>query len=118
MIVEIEGAPPLLLNSRMHWRVAQKHKKDWYERVAIAVRGQVPEEPWVQARGIFTRYCGYKRPDKVNLASGFKWIEDALIREGIIVDDSPEHFDSSYRWEKASPREKRIRIEVFRTDLG
>ena len=117
VFVELKGAPPLLLNARMHWRVAQKQKKIWYELMAEALRGQVPEEPWVKSRGVFIRYCGYKAPDKVNLASGFKWVEDALTREGIIVDDSPDHFESSYRWEKASPSEKRISIEVFRSDV-
>lgn len=110
---EIPGAPPLLLNARGSWRTREKLRKQWYESVHYSIGRQRPKEPWPMALGIFTRFCGFREPDKVNLASGFKWIEDALVLARVIPDDNPDVLESYYLWEPASPLAKKIRVQLI-----
>ena len=84
---ELDGLPPLLLNSRLHWRKAHKLKREWYQRVAVAVQKQKPPVPCYKAAITFIRKSSV-RPDNTNLVSSFKWIEDGLTLAGVIFDDN------------------------------
>lgn len=111
--VEIPGAPPLLLNARLHWRDVNKGRKKWHKWTALALHGKVPPEPWERACIVFTRRTAANAaPDFENLASGFKWVLDAVVRAGVVVDDSPDHVELYYQWEKALPKRSSIRIQA------
>lgn len=111
--VEVPGAPPLLLNARLHWREIKRLKKKWYAWVHLALGQQVPPEPFRRACVRYVRYCGVRRPDRDNLVSGFKWIQDALVRSGVFVDDTEETLITMHEWFPASPLEKRVVIEIL-----
>jgi len=42
----------------------------------------------------------------------FKACVDALVKTGILVDDSPRHLTREYLWEKAPRGEGHVRIEI------
>lgn len=109
---EIPGAPPLLLNSRLHWRSVHRQRRDWKDWVRTALIGKIPDEPWDEALVVYTRCCGYREPDYDNLVSGFKWIQDAMVEAGLLTEDRRSNIESHYLWERATPKEKRIRVQV------
>jgi hypothetical protein len=110
--IEVPGAPPLLLNARLHWRSLQEKKSKWYEWTAMAVAAQVPPEPFERACVRYSRYCGFREPDYDNLVSGFKWIQDGLVRAGVLRGDEVRHLETHYEWHPASPKEKRVHIQI------
>ena len=102
---ELKGLPPLLLNSRGHWRKMHKLKKEWYLRVAGAVQRQKPPVPCYKAEIIFVRKSSVE-PDPDALAASFKWIADGLTLAGVIFDDNSSVIGHpTYRWSRA-PRGK------------
>lgn len=109
---EIPGAPPLLLNSRLPWRKLNKMKRQWEGWVHIALGRQGPSVPFDKVEVRYVRYCGYIQPDQDNLASGFKWIQDQLVRSGVVVDDKPTNLVAYHEWSPASPQAKRILVEI------
>jgi len=109
---ELEGAPPLLLNARLHWRSKNRQRSDWQERVMEAVKPMTPPAPFERAFVRYTRYCGFQEPDYDNLVSSWKWIQDALVRAGILTDDRRADIETHYDWEKARPADKRVRVQV------
>lgn len=109
---EIAGAPPLLLNARIHWRELRRQKAQWYSWVHIALGRQAPAEPFDRACVRFTRHCGTRRPDRDNLISGSKWIQDALVNEGVLLDDQEENLEAHHEWHAATKKAKRIHVQV------
>lgn len=110
--LELPGCPPLLLNSRLHWRTLHREKAKWYERVYYHARAIKPPAPWDFAEVRYTRFCGYVEPDHDNLVSGTKWIQDALVKAGLFVDDSPDHLLAKHAWARCAPRFKRVLVEI------
>jgi hypothetical protein len=109
---EIPGAPPLLLNSRQHHLALHREKKKWYGWVHIAIGRQAPPEPFERIAVAYVRHCGRTRPDRDNLVSGFKWIQDALVLSGLVVDDKEENIESHYDWVPASKAEKMVSVNI------
>lgn len=111
---EIRGdVPPLLLNSRMHWREVKAKKIVWYGLTLAAVRKQRPLVPFERALVVYTRHCGHKRPDRDNLVSSFKWIQDALVYAGVLAGDEDHQVDAVHDWQPASPKEKRVAVVIM-----
>ena len=54
--------------------------------------------------------------DRSNLYASVKAPEDALVRLGLLVDDSDAHCDLHVRWEKARRAEQGLRIELEGAD--
>lgn len=108
----LPGAPPLLLNSRLHWRKANKQKIAWYEVVRLATLRQIPKVPFEAGCIRYIRCCGNMEPDYDNLVSGFKWITDGLIRAGLFEDDTQRHLEIEYLWASATPKSKRIIVQM------
>lgn len=109
---EIPGAPPLLLNSRMHHMAKNRECKKWKHWVWRATIGKKPSEPLLVAAVTYERFCGYQEPDYDNLVSGFKWVQDGLVEAGILTDDRRGNIESEYVWHKAAPKDKRIRVTI------
>ena len=109
---ELSGLPPLLLNSRGHWRKMHKLKKEWYLRVAGAVQRQRPPVPCYKATIIFVRKSSVE-PDYTNLVSSFKWIEDGLTLAGVIFSDHPSCVGvPTYRWSRAARGKGSVFVSV------
>ena len=109
---EIPGAPPLLLNARLHWRSVHRQRGQWKSWVSTALLGRIPPEPFNHALVVYTRYCGYQEPDYDNLVSSWKWIQDAMVEVGLLGEDRRSNIEPMYLWEKATPKQKRVRIQV------
>lgn len=84
-------------------RWAYKHAREQYTaalRVAmrreIGPGGQLPRTP---KRVVITRYWAKRQRafDHANLVGGAKPLVDAMVRVGLLVDDSPEWFEGYYR---------------------
>jgi hypothetical protein len=115
---EIPDVPPLLLNSRLHWRSVHSKRTVWYGLVLGAVHKQRPPRPFERAAVRYLRMSGNKnqQPDHDNLVSSFKWIQDTLIYCGILAGDGPAHIEAVYDWQPA-PRKgktllKRVAVEI------
>jgi Holliday junction resolvase RusA-like endonuclease len=109
---ELPGAPPLLLNSRRHHMSLHREKKQWYGWVHIALGRQRPKEPFDRICVEYVRHCGYTRPDRDNLQSGFKWIQDALVLSGVVRDDTEDCIEAYHDWKKSSKKDKKITVRI------
>ena len=111
--IEIKGLPKSINQMRGHWRTFQNEAKKWKNAVAHAcVAAGRPDTPLTQAKITFVR-CSASQPDYDNLVHSFKSSLDGLREIGIISNDSHKEIGAStYRWEKASPRQGKIKIIV------
>lgn len=110
---EIPGAPPLLLNSRLHHMVKYRQSKKWYDWVHLALGRQIPAVPYPRAFIRYERHCGQQRPDQDNLVSGFKWVQDGLVLSGVIEEDREHNIETLHYWFPSSPKEKHIRVTLI-----
>ena len=97
--------------SGAHWGIHQNETKKWMRRIREETLCRRPKEPIEKAYVHFTR-CSTREPDYDNLVAGFKRVLDALIKCGLIVDDSPKHLVSKYTWEKAKRPNMFIEIHI------
>ncbi len=113
--IELEGVPPLNSADNRHWRIRQRDKEKWFEKIWAASWGKKPSSPLKAARVTIVR-CSSQVPDADNLHSACKFLLDALgVKHGcgIIEDDKPATIGMPIvRWEKASPKQSRTRIFV------
>jgi Holliday junction resolvase RusA-like endonuclease len=111
--LEIPGLPPLQsAGARSHWAKRWRENRDWSKRVAWATTGQRPPRPLDRARIVCTRYSPTE-PDYDNLVASFKAAGlDALVRAGVLRDDSPEVVTVAYAWAQAPRGQGHITIEV------
>ena len=114
IIFEIDALPKLpnkLLGA--HWRVRSSHAREWATRTWAATCKQRPREPWKTVRLILERHSS-SQPDHDGLVGSFKSVCDALVKCGIIEDDTPAHILSAeYLWIKAPAKRGKIRVQVF-----
>jgi len=110
---ELDGLPPMNSADGMHWRVRRKLRIDWEFRVDLACRGRKPETPLPKAQVKILRFSS-REPDFENLAQGGKFLLDGLVKCGVLEDDRPSVIGQPiYKWIKASPKQGKVRIEVF-----
>lgn len=81
---------------RMHWASKKRIRDRW----TTLIREQRPAK-WKPVKGhvIVTRHSS-REMDKDNLYASCKFVLDALVRAGVIADDSPEHITLDARWQK------------------
>lgn len=75
-----------------HWSRRHKTRKHWQQLIRVArLQARVFVVPhWEKAKLTIER-TGAQILDHDNLVAGTKFLTDALVREGIIEDDSPSH---------------------------
>lgn len=112
--IEIPGNPPILSNARMNWKKKMRLANEWYAQVHWTLKEHkaIPPEPFTHAVVHYTRYAPGRAPDQTNLPGSFKWVEDGLVKSGVLLDDSPDHVQNFYHWERSKQKDKRIRIQV------
>lgn len=93
------------------WQAKRRDAKKWQKWVGYCLMGKTPPKPLQRVRVTFTRYSSVQ-PDDDNLPTGFKAIRDALVNYGVVVDDSPQHFEGKYVWAHAPNGRGKIRIEI------
>lgn len=104
--------PPNRANAREHWRTTHRKKTAYYERADLAIEVQVPRSfRWVQERRtLTTTLYVWAKMDKGNAVARLKWLEDSLVRNGLLVDDSEEWLD--LRLPKQVIDRKNMRVEL------
>lgn len=115
--IEIPRLPKLNSSRRVHRWTEIKEKNLWTEEIAAATVGKRPPEPLKRAKVTYIRRSYGRDPDYDNLVGSWKHVQDALIRAGIIVDDTPAVIGQpEYLAEKASPKKGSIVIRVEEID--
>ena len=99
--------------SGKHWASLYKDKKAWSELVgysAMAAKTKARIKPFKQASVHFHISVGDNRPhDADNIISSLKPVLDALKGQ-LIEDDSIDHIDLSYSFDRVKPRQFNITV--------
>lgn len=114
--LKIGVLPTIITNgSQGSWLVKWKESKRWIKLVgdAVLTQGRPPPDPIMRVKLKLTRVsCAGRPPDIDNLASSFKYVLDALVKNAILVDDSPNHIiECSFHWARA-PNYKCQHIQI------
>lgn len=113
LFLELPGLPKTTnSNGRTHWAHQYKEAKKWRSEVAMQASLYRPLKPLTKAKAFFTRYSS-SSPDFDGLVSSFKHLQDGLIDAQIIVNDTMEVLDSTYKWTKIKPRMGYVTIEII-----
>lgn len=105
---------PKMPNSilRKHWSVVKKEKDKWHKLVRLFVNNKIPKEPLRKAKLTLVRHST-QEPDYDGLVGSFKWVIDALVESGVLIDDKYSVIgQSNYKWEKSKQKEQRIEVVV------
>jgi len=106
--------PPNRANARLHWVRAHQERK-FYEakvfKLLMWFKDELPKEPqeftYWQADFFISKLY-----DADNLVSLCKWPIDALVKGGIMKDDSPKH-----AWPKHFPTQTKCKKSEVRLEL-
>lgn len=99
-----------------HYRRKHAEMSTWVDRVALAVARHKPKAPLAKAYLKLIRHS-YVCPDPDGLVSGFKYVVDGLVKNGVLVDDKMSVIGMpDYRWEKAHQKKGFITVSVSETE--
>ncbi len=111
--------PPNRANAREHWRVTHRKKVEYYELAHNALLAQTwsPNAPWKRCRQTLnaTLYV-WAKMDQGNLVARLKWLEDSLVRYGILVDDNEKWLDLQMPKQVVDRKNMRVEIELTPCD--
>ncbi len=104
---------PKLPNSRSQksfWGL-HNEKKNWTNYIALATIGKRPDSPLKKSEITITR-CSSRICDLDNLYGSLKAPLDALVRLGMIIDDSPLAVSLFAKWKKTTATESKLIFEI------
>lgn len=112
-----EPTPSLNRTQRRHWTHGYALKKRWQKLVyhAYLETYRRVTEPLARARVTVTRFAPRPIRDRDNLYGGCKNLMDALVSNGLIIDDSSDHIDLHVRqgeWERGAVKRTHVLIEA------
>lgn len=114
----IDVLTPLNSARNKHWRVKQKEREAFALLVAASTLGARPDAP-LQRASVWCVRRSTARPDYDNLVESFKIVIDALVRCGVLADDSPEVIGvPSYSWQQSAGGPTGIEFEVASIAAG
>ena len=102
--------------NQMGWGkwVRTNESKKWHKLVGQTLLfHDKPKEPLKTAKAAFLRCAPGTPMDCDNLAGSFKYVRDALVKNGIIIDDKPAVLKAEYHQRKSKRKDKRIEVVVF-----
>jgi len=112
--IRVKGLPPSPnAIGRSHWTIQAKNKKEWGEKIEWLAKVIKPPRPYLRASVHFSICVGDKRrhdPDNL-LASVCKPSMDALVRAGVLVDDSIDNIELSFDFTREGERGFNIYVE-------
>ena len=111
----LPGLPKVTTNANSNWKARWVEAKKWKRAVEnTLVYGQlVPKEPFTKATLTLERFAFGRQPDADNLRSSFKHVVDALVKVGVIFDDSVDVIGEPVCiWHKAKPKQGMITVTV------
>jgi hypothetical protein len=114
-IHELPKMPNALL--RRHWTVVSKESNKWLALVQTKLRWK--HAPLPKAKLTLIRVSTFE-PDFDGLVGSFKFVVDALVDIGVIVDDKYSVIgESRYIWRKAAKKkEQKIIVQIeFEAEL-
>jgi Holliday junction resolvase RusA-like endonuclease len=95
-----------------HWRTRHTHTKKWERLVWAHVWPRKPERPLERAKVTLTRHS-VRKMDADNCRLSFKPIMDALVKYGVLLDDTVAVVgEPVVIQEKAPLRQKSVRVRV------
>ena len=114
--------PPNRANAREHWQVTHRKKKEYYLLVAVRLGEQsealrretghgLPRFEAKRMRLDATLYV-WAKMDKGNLVARLKWLEDALVMYGLLVDDNEEWLDLQMPKQVVDRKNRRVEITL------
>lgn len=114
IVLEIDEPSPSLNRAHgSHWSRKHKLRKrwGWLVKAALNAAGFWERPKWKRAKVTVERY-GARLLDDENLRAGFKPALDALVKEGILLDDNPNVIGSP-QFHQIIGKERRtvVRIE-------
>lgn len=85
--------PPLTLNQRLHWRAAERVRKELQLEVALRITLADPAIPKLTMPTVTLHWHpkDKRRRDVDNLGPTVKACLDQIVRSGVIADDDTEH---------------------------
>lgn len=113
LYIRVDGLPktPNQL-MRKHWAIVSKERLIWHNAVAAAIGASRPKRPLAKASVRFVRNSA-REPDFDGLCGSTKFLMDALVNCGIIVDDRPSIIGSpGFSWVKCKKGEGYMEIFV------
>lgn len=102
--------PNALLGS--HWTVRSKHAKKWDRLVWAKCWHVKPAKPLSRAKITLIRFSSVA-PDYDGLVGSFKPVIDALVKNGVLIDDNQAVIGVPlYKFHSIGPKKGKIQIEV------
>ncbi len=90
------AVPSLNAMNKMHWAKRNRLRGQWQWLVKAAVLNDRIRVRVVPKAKITIERYGPKKLDNDNFVGGAKQLVDSLVREGFLVDDSPDHLVAQY----------------------
>jgi hypothetical protein len=112
---ELAGLPTMpnaMSNGPNAWRARWREGQQWKKDVWAMCVGHLPKSPLAMAKVTFLRSAHGVAPDSDGLAHSFKPVRDGLVQAKVLMDDSPEHIEAIYLWEKGKYRKGWIRVTI------
>ena len=105
--------PPNRGNSRDHWAVSAKKKKAYTAECAIACQELLDNGLVFKSRvRISMDFYVWSLNDWDNLVNRAKWAWDALVKFGIIEDDSPKYVDLGNVTQIVDRKAQRLELSI------
>lgn len=109
--------PPNRANAREHWRVTHRKKVQYYEKARNAILLElVNNVEWTgdctERMRLDATFHLWKKMDRGNLVARLKWIEDILVKTGLLVDDNEEWLDLQMPTQVIDRKNRRVEIEL------
>ena len=118
--------PPNRANAREHWRATHKKKVAYYAKAERALRGQCEwvmdmgtgrprvraERPCTKPMRLTATLYVWAKMDRGNLVARLKWLEDALVNYGLLVDDNEEWLDLQMPTQVIDRKNRRVEVTL------
>jgi hypothetical protein len=116
-LVVDEATPSVNKLHGQHWTRKHRMRARWgwlVKAAMLSAKVQSPKPIPPRVRLTIERW-GARMLDESNFIAGTKWLEDALVAEGFMVDDSPEHVEHVFH-QHIDRKQRRtvVRIEAIK----
>ncbi|HRH25102.1 MAG TPA: hypothetical protein PLQ20_02065 [Candidatus Paceibacterota bacterium] len=94
-----------------------KHAKKWKYQVLLSCKRLYICDLQLKTAKLTLTRCSSIECDFDGLVGSFKHITDALVEAGVIENDKPSNIGQSvFLWEKAKPKQGKVRIKIETTE--
>ena len=109
--------PPNRANAREHWRVTHRKKVQYYEKARNAILLElVNNVEWTgdctERMRLDATFYLWNKMDRGNMVARLKFIEDILVKTGLLVDDNEEWLDLQMPTQVIDRKNRRVEIEL------